>query len=89
MPHRADRHISVSVGRQGRIVIPARVRAELGVTEGDRLDLRVTRGRIELVPERAKVERLRGVFADLAPNGGVVDELLAERREEARREDAG
>lgn len=88
MSQRRDRHLTVTVGRQGRVVIPARVRDELGVAEGDRLDVRVSHGRLELVPEREKVDRLRGVFADLAPEGGVVDKLLAERHEEARREDA-
>ncbi|UUY05360.1 AbrB/MazE/SpoVT family DNA-binding domain-containing protein [Svornostia abyssi] len=79
---------SVTIGRQGRLVIPATVRGELGLHEGDRLTLRVERGRLVLAPDRAKVEPLRGMFRDLAPAGGVVDELIAERREEARREDA-
>ncbi len=69
-------------------MIPAAIRGELGLQEGDRLAIRVDRGRLVLAPDRAKVERLRGMFRDLAPEGGVVDELLAERREEARREDA-
>lgn len=88
MARNAPGQTTVTIGRQGRLVIPARVRDELGLAEGDRLDLRVARGRLELVPEREKVARLRGRFRDLAPAGGVVEELLAERREEARREDA-
>ncbi len=36
--------------------------------------------------KRAVVAELRGIFKDLAPGPNLVDELIAERREEARRE---
>lgn len=77
---------SVPLGRSSR--------ARCGAVEpepnagGRRRDEVLDRGRLVLAPDRAKVERLRGMFRDLAPAGGVVDELIAERREEARREDA-
>ncbi|MBJ7521471.1 MAG: AbrB/MazE/SpoVT family DNA-binding domain-containing protein [Solirubrobacteraceae bacterium] len=79
----------LTLSKHGRIVIPAAIRRELGMREGDRLAIRVDRGRLVLVPDRANVESLRGMLRDLAPEGGVVEELLAERREQARREDAG
>jgi hypothetical protein len=36
---------------------------------------------------RAAAERMRGMFADLAPGRSLVNELIAERLAEARRED--
>lgn len=35
---------------------------------------------------RAAAERLRGLFADVAPDRSLVDELIADRRAEARAE---
>lgn len=89
VPRSRAHHATVTIGRQGRLMIPADIRSELGLQEGDRLAVHVAGGRLELIPERAKVERLRGVLRDLAPHGGVVDELLAGRRVEAWRDDAG
>lgn len=36
---------------------------------------------------RQAAERMRGLFADLAPGRSLSDELIAERRAEARAED--
>jgi hypothetical protein len=36
---------------------------------------------------RAIAERAKGMLADLAPGRSLADELIAERRAEARRED--
>lgn len=36
---------------------------------------------------RAAAERMRGIFADVAPGRSLADELIAERRAEARAED--
>jgi hypothetical protein len=47
-------------------------------TEGD--------GSVRLRPYRAVAEQGRGVYAELARDGSLVDELLQERRSEAERE---
>jgi hypothetical protein len=41
----------------------------------------------EVERRRAAAERLRGLFADVAPDRSLVDELIAERRAEARAAD--
>lgn len=41
----------------------------------------------ELERRRAAIERTRGVLADLAPGRSLVDELIADRRAEARAEE--
>lgn len=41
----------------------------------------------EIERRRAAASRLRGLFADVAPDRSLVDELIADRRAEARAED--
>lgn len=69
-------------------MIPARLRAALGVVPGDELLAHAEGERLVLESRAAAGERLHGMFAHLATDGSIVDELIAERREEARREDA-
>jgi hypothetical protein len=51
--------------------------------------LKTTKSPVELEVERrqAAAERMRGLFADVAPGRSLADELIAERRTEARAED--
>jgi AbrB family looped-hinge helix DNA binding protein len=86
MANKTKEHDAITMGRQGRIVIPSRVRRALHLDEGDKLAFRVEDKRLVLVPQRNEVERLRGLFKDSSSDASVVDELIAERREEARRE---
>ena len=81
---------AVVLGPQRRIVLPAAVTHHLGVGQGDRIIYFFDRdGSIRLRSEASTLDRLRGIFKDLAPERSPVDELIAERREEARREEAG
>ena len=51
---------------------------------------RLTKSEVER--RRAAAERMRGLFADVAPDRSLVDELIADRRAEAEaesRESAG
>jgi len=77
----------VKLGKQGRLVVPAPLRQELGLEMGDELVARVEEGRLIFEPRAAVVKRLRERFKDV--KGSLADELLAERREEAAREAAG
>lgn len=79
----------VIVGDRGRLVLPAAVRAELGLHEGSPLLLSTeSDGSIRLRPYRAVADRGRGMLAGLA-GGSPVDELIAERRAAAAAEGAG
>ncbi len=72
----------------GRIVIPAEIRAEMGVKSGDNLywDFEDDALRIETYP--ARIARIQREIAQyISPGVSLVDELIAERREEARREE--
>jgi AbrB family looped-hinge helix DNA binding protein len=80
---------TIALGDRGRLVLPARLRQRLNLHTGDRLIVIVDdEGGFRVVPAREQIRRLRGLYRDLAPGRSLVDELIAERREEARREDA-
>lgn len=75
----------VQVGERGRVVLPAPLRRELDVQEGDQLLLVVTDGAVRLVKPRDLADAARGLFADDSGRS-LIDELLAERHAEAERE---
>jgi AbrB family looped-hinge helix DNA binding protein len=75
----------VTVGNKGRIVLPADLRQERGWSEGTILLLLETEGGVELLTRDELEKRVLGSAAGIT---GVVDELLAERRAEAARENA-
>ena len=80
---------TVRLGPQGRLVIPASVRREAGIAPGDLLVIRARDGQV-VVETRENVERrMRGRFAHIPAELSLADELIAERRAEARREGAG
>lgn len=74
----------VEVGDQGRLVIPAALRKELGIGKGTRLVARVERGALVLIPQEAIKARLRALAAGIP--GSLADELIADRRREAELE---
>lgn len=81
---RAD---EVVVGDRGRLVLPAAVRAELGLAAGSRLLLSTeSDGSLRLRPYRAVADAGRGLLAELG-SGSMVDELVDERRASAAAED--
>lgn len=78
---------TVRVGPQGRLVIPAELRAELGIEPGDTLLARIEDGQLVLERRAQILGRLRAEVRAAGPTPSAVDALLAERREEARREE--
>ncbi len=79
---------TVVVGERGRVVLPAGLRARLGLKTGDRLVFILDgSGSLRVISARELASRLAGLFADIAPGRVLSDELIAERREEARREE--
>jgi AbrB family looped-hinge helix DNA binding protein len=82
----ANERLKVRVGPQGRIVIPAALREELGVNPGQELVARVEDGRLVLERREDVVRRLKGRFSHVPAGRMLSEELIAERREEARLE---
>jgi AbrB family looped-hinge helix DNA binding protein len=76
----------VAVNRQGRIVIPAGMRHALGIEPGSTLEASVEGGRLVLRTAREAEERLWASFSRAAKGRELSRELIAERRQEVRRE---
>ena len=77
----------VRVGPQGRIVIPAHIRQALDILPGQLLLARAEDGRLVLGETREQIlARLQDTFSRVPRDVSLVDELIAERREEAQRE---
>ncbi|MGA7953357.1 MAG: AbrB/MazE/SpoVT family DNA-binding domain-containing protein [Gloeobacterales cyanobacterium] len=86
--HESFKSMEVHLGRQGRLVIPATLRRSLGFAEGDTLVARQEEGRLVLEKQETIKRRLKVRFAQVSRNRSLAEELMAERREEAKREEA-
>lgn len=79
--------MEVRVGSQGRIVLPRALREQLGAEEGAVYQARVEDGRLILETREALLRRMQQETGDaLDEHRSLVDDLIAERRAEARRE---
>ena len=78
--HTCNMDATVVLGKQGRLVIPAEVRAALGLAPGDQLHLHVSGSRLTLERPQDAVNELRALAKDVLKSRSLVDELLAERR---------
>jgi AbrB family looped-hinge helix DNA binding protein len=77
-----------ALSANGRIVIPAAIREEMGFAPGDTLLMDVEDGVLHIESYPARIRRIQREFAPYAKPGVLAsDELIAERREEARREE--
>jgi AbrB family looped-hinge helix DNA binding protein len=79
----------VTMAANGRVVIPAAMRCELGMAAGGPMVARIENGAVILEPFAVAIERVRALVrrhAPAEPGTSVVDELLAERRTESARE---
>ncbi|MGB3386939.1 MAG: AbrB/MazE/SpoVT family DNA-binding domain-containing protein [Pseudaminobacter sp.] len=80
----------LKIDAAGRLVIPAEMRAAMMVKPGDTIMAEVRDGEFRIVSPTVALRRVQAFARKWkAENPGVsaVDELIAERREEARRED--
>lgn len=77
------------VNRDGRVLIPAHVRRELGLSSGSTLLLSVEDGRMVMESRQQLIARMRREIAESwqgDPQTSMADELIAERRAEAAAE---
>jgi antitoxin PrlF len=71
----------------GRVVIPANMRSELGWQSGGKLVARLVDGAVILEPVDAAIRRAQALVRQYVPkNAGLVDELITERHAAAERE---
>lgn len=75
--------------QNGRVLLPAAIRRSLGLRQGSELFVSLNDdGRVVLITPTNAWTRVQALFEAAAPPRSVVDELLEERREEARGEGA-
>lgn len=79
-----------TLSAEGRVVVPASIRKALGLEPGDSLTFRLDGEDIVMTTREAAIRKLQKVFRDAPGVEGrsLVDELTAERRAEAARENA-
>jgi AbrB family looped-hinge helix DNA binding protein len=77
--------VRLRLNENGRVVIPAAFRKALGIKPGDEVILRVDDGELRISTLRSRLERARRhVRKYVKPGVSLVDELIAERREESK-----
>lgn len=76
------------INENGRIVIPAEIRARMNLKPGDSILMRLEEdGILRVEPHQARIRRIQQEFKKYAkPGARASEELIAERREEAREE---
>jgi AbrB family looped-hinge helix DNA binding protein len=76
------------ISANGRIVIPAAIREAIGVKPGDSIVMEAQDGVLRIESYPTLVARIQREFAHLIKPGVLAsDELIADRREEVRREE--
>ena len=79
---------TVRLGERGRLVLPAELRRRAGLRDGQELVLIYADGVVRLATRRDLARAGRGMFSHAGRGRDLVSELIRDRREEARREDA-
>jgi bifunctional DNA-binding transcriptional regulator/antitoxin component of YhaV-PrlF toxin-antitoxin module len=81
------KHARLKIDNAGRVVIPAEMRAAMMRKAGDTVTAEVIDGEFRIVSPGVAVRRAQRLAQKLLPPGvSLVDGLIADRREEARRE---
>jgi AbrB family looped-hinge helix DNA binding protein len=82
-----DAETRLRINENGRVVIPAAFRKALGINPGDEVILRLEDDELRITTMKRRIERAqRHVRKYVKPGVSLVDELIAERREAAKRE---
>ena len=75
------------VNENGRVVIPASFRKALGIQAGDEIVLRIEDDELRITTQQRRIQRAQQRAGKYVKAGSsLVNELLAERREAAKRE---
>ena len=81
-----QRYNEITVGPQGRFVIPAKIRKEMGIVAGGTLIARLNAGQLVLEKPETVLARLKTTFSNVSSDISLVDELIADRQDEASQE---
>lgn len=76
----------VTVGENGRLILPIKIREQLNLLTGDQVML-VLNEELKLIPIKDKVRELQAMIKSRNPeNISLVDSLIESRRKESRDE---
>ncbi len=82
-----DTEARTRMNENGRLVIPAPFRKALGINPGDEVVLRLEDDELRITTLKRRIERAqRHARRYVKPGVSLADELIAERREAAKRE---
>jgi len=82
-----DVETRMRINENGRVVIPASYRKALGIKPGDEVILRMEDDELRITTMNRRLERARRrIRKYVKPGVSLADELIAERREAAKRE---
>jgi AbrB family looped-hinge helix DNA binding protein len=82
-----DTEARLRINENGRVVIPAPFRKALGINPGDEVILRLEDDELRITTMKRRIERAQRHARQYVKSGvSLVDELIAERREAAKRE---
>ncbi len=82
-----DTETFARVNENGRVVIPASYRKALGIKAGDEVILRMEDDELRITTMKRRLERAQRRIRQYVKQGvSLADELIAERREAAKRE---
>lgn len=77
----------VKIIEGGKLVIPAAMRRELGISTGDTVVIDVTGGELRVRSLPAAIARAQAILRRYVPEGvSLADDLIADRRREAKRD---
>ena len=72
--------VELSVGKQGRIVIPANLRRQLAIEPGSNLKAWVENGRLIMETKEQLWQSIHAACADIPAETDLAQELIDERR---------
>jgi AbrB family looped-hinge helix DNA binding protein len=82
-----DNETRLRVNENGRVVIPASFRKALGINPGDEVLLRLEEDELRIISQKHRLARARRLVRKyIKPGRSLADELIAERRDAARKE---
>jgi AbrB family looped-hinge helix DNA binding protein len=77
------------VDKAGRFVVPAKFRKQMGWEFGDKLTLEVVENELRVVSVKQAIRSAQEMVARRVPAGvSLVDELIEDRKNEVRRDEA-
>jgi len=79
--------VTTRISANGRIVIPAEMRQRMGIRPGDTLFLTLEGEVLKVEAQQARIRRVQeSLRKRISADRSLSNELIAERRQEARRE---